>query len=140
IMKAESDWHSGRSKPQVVEAMREELGKRPGVDFNFSQPITDRVEESISGIRGQVVVKIYGEDLGLMHDKLEQVKRILDNVRGSRDVDVYRAGSALHGVADIDRDATSPLGVAVREIEDGIESAYGGKVATEMGEGEREAS
>ena len=49
------------------------LEKRPGVDYNFSQPIKDRVEESISGIRGQIVVKIYGDDLALMHDKLEQV-------------------------------------------------------------------
>ena len=45
---------------------------RPGVDYNFSQPIKDRVEESISGIRGQIVVKIYGSDLGLMHQQLDR--------------------------------------------------------------------
>src|SRR6185503_17054246 len=52
IMRPESEWKTGRTKEQVVDAMREELTRRPGVDFNFSQPITDRVEESISGIRG----------------------------------------------------------------------------------------
>jgi len=137
MMKPEKDWHTGRTKAQVVDLMREELGKRPGVLYNFSQPIKDRVEESISGIRGQVVVKIYGEDLALMQEKLEAVKRILVGIRGSRDVEVYRAGKAQHIVADIDRDATSRVGLAVRDVEDAIESAYGGKLATSMWEGER---
>src|SRR5438105_8086187 len=100
IMKPESEWHTGRKKEQIVESMRAELEKRPGIEYNFSQPIKDRVEESISGIRGQVVVKIYGEDLQLMHEKLEQVRRIIEGIRGSRDVEVYRAGEALPVVAD----------------------------------------
>jgi len=111
--------------------------QRPGVDFNFSQPIKDRVEESISGIRGQVVVKIYGDDLSLMHQKLDEVKSIIMATRGSRDVDIYRAGSAQHIVADVDREAASRYGVSVRDVEDAIESAYGGKLATSMWEGER---
>ena len=67
--------------------MRAKLEQRPGVDYNFSQPIKDRVEESISGIRGQVVVKIYGEDLNLMHEKLAEIDRILRSTRPARDVD-----------------------------------------------------
>src|SRR5438105_14776772 len=111
IMKPPAEWTAGRSKEQVVDAMRAELSKRPGVVYSFSQPIKDRVEESISGIRGQIVVKVYGQDLGLMQQKLEEVKRILVAVRGARDVEIYRAGSALHVVADIDRDATSRVGI-----------------------------
>src|SRR5204863_9092373 len=113
MMKPSSEWTTGRSKTQIVDAMRDELNKRPGVQYNFSQPIKDRVEESISGIRGQIVVKVYGEDLDLMHDKLEQVRHILDGTRGARDVEIYRAGTAQHVVADIDRDTTSRLGVSV---------------------------
>jgi cobalt-zinc-cadmium resistance protein CzcA len=137
IMKPESEWTAGRSKAQIIDAMRGKLERRPGVDYNFSQPISDRVEESISGIRGQIVVKIYGQDLGVMQQELERVKRILNDIRGARDVDVYRAGSALHVVADIDRDATSRYGVPVRDIQDAIESSFGGKLATEIWEGER---
>jgi cobalt-zinc-cadmium resistance protein CzcA len=145
IMKPEADWPATtngkkraqkRTKDEIVEEMRLAL-ERPGVDFNFSQPIKDRVEESISGIRGQVVVKIYGDDLGLMHQKLEDVKVIITATRGARDVDIYRAGSAQHIVADVDRDAASRYGVSVRDVEDAIESAYGGKLATSMWEGER---
>jgi cobalt-zinc-cadmium resistance protein CzcA len=146
IMKPEAEWPevatSGgkprrRSKEQIVEAMREELGRHPGVEYNFSQPIKDRVEESISGIRGQIVVKIYGEDLTLMHEKLDEVRRIMQSTRGSRDVEIYRAGTAQHVVADVDREAISRYGMQVRDVEDVLESAYGGKVATEMWEGER---
>jgi cobalt-zinc-cadmium resistance protein CzcA len=137
IMKPQKDWHSGRSKEQVVDAMREELTKRPGVTFNFSQPIKDRVEESISGIRGQIVVKIYGDDLTLMQAKLEEVKRIITTTQGARDVEVYRAGRAQHIVSDIDRDAIARLGLQVRVVEDVLESAFGGKLATFLWEAER---
>jgi cobalt-zinc-cadmium resistance protein CzcA len=137
IMKPESEWRTGRKKEQVVDEMRKELEKRPGVVYNFSQPIKDRVEESISGIRGQIVVKIYGEDLNLMHDKLEEVKRIMNSTHGARDVEIYRAGSAQHVVADIDREAASRYGAAVRDIEDTLETAYGGRLVTNVWEGER---
>ncbi|HEX7479642.1 MAG TPA: CusA/CzcA family heavy metal efflux RND transporter [Polyangiales bacterium] len=137
ILKSPDSWHTGRSKEQLVTAMRAELEKRPGVEYNFSQPIKDRVEESISGIRGQIVVKIYGVDLNLMHKKLEEVDRILTGVRGARDVEVYRAGAAQHVVADIDRDLTARLAIPIRDVEDVIESAYGGKLATSIWEGER---
>jgi len=137
MMRPESEWHTGRTKAQVVDAMRVELEKRPGVEYNFSQPIKDRVEEAISGIRGQIVVKIYGEDLNLMHDKLEEVRRILTSTRGARDVEIYRAGTAQHIVADVDRQAISRYGLQVQDVEDVIESGFGGKLATDMWEGER---
>src|SRR4051812_35279007 len=137
IMRPEKEWHGGRNKEQIVDAMRAELQKRPGVVYNFSQPIKDRVEESISGIRGQIVVKIYGEDLHLMHEKLDEVKKVLVDTRGARDVEIYRAGTAEHVVADIDRDATSRLGIPVRDVEQTLESSFGGTLATSMWEGER---
>jgi cobalt-zinc-cadmium resistance protein CzcA len=136
IMKPESEWKTGRTKAQIVDAMRERL-ERPGVEYNFSQPIKDRVEESISGIRGQIVVKIYGQDLNLMQAKLEEVKRIFAATEGARDVSVYRAGTAQHIVADVDRDATARVGVTVQDVESTLETSYGGKLATSMWEGER---
>jgi len=137
MLKPPGEWRTGRSKEQLVEAMRVKLEQRPGISYNFSQPIKDRVEESISGIRGQIVVKIYGEDLNLMHDKLDQVDTILTNIRGSRDVEVYRAGKSLHVVADISRDSTARLGIPVKDVEATLESAYGGTLATSLWEGER---
>jgi cobalt-zinc-cadmium resistance protein CzcA len=137
LMRPEAEWRTGRTKEQIVDAMRTELGQRPGIAFNFSQPIKDRVEESISGIRGQIVVKIYGDDLNLMHEKLEQVRQILSGTHGARDVEIYRAGKAQHIVADIDRDATARMGLPMKDVEDTVESAYGGTLATSLWEGER---
>jgi len=137
VMKPQKEWGTGHSKEQIIEAMRTMLSVRPGVEFNFSQPIKDRVEESISGIRGQVVVKVYGDDLTLMQKKLLEVKTILTATRGARDVDVYRAGSAQHIVADIDREATSRYGLSVRDVEETLEGGFGGKLATFLWEGER---
>jgi cobalt-zinc-cadmium resistance protein CzcA len=137
MMKPEEQWTTGRTKAQIVDAMRARLTQRPGIEYNFSQPIKDRVEESISGIRGQIVVKIYGHDLGLMQDKLNQMKQVLEHVRGARDIEVYRAGTANHVVADVDRGKTSRLGASVRDVLDALEMAFGGKTATEIWEGER---
>ena len=106
IMKPESEWHTGRKKEQIVDAMRAELEKRPGVDYNFSQPIKDRVEESISGIRGQIVVKIYGEDLHLMHEKLEQVKQHPRTQRAAR--------ATSRSIAPARRSTWSPTSIARR--------------------------
>ncbi|MDB4980570.1 MAG: heavy metal resistance protein CzcA [Myxococcales bacterium] len=137
IMKPDHEWTRGLKKEEIVDQMRKELEKRPGVVYNFSQPIKDRVEESISGIRGQIVVKIYGEDLNYMHEKLEEVDRIITSIHGARDVEIYRAGTSQHIVADVDREATSRYGIPVRDVEDAIETAYGGRVATSVWEGER---
>jgi cobalt-zinc-cadmium resistance protein CzcA len=137
ILKPEREWPGGRSRREVVEAMRVELEKRLGVEYNFSQPIQDRVEESSSGIRGQVVVKIYGDDLDLLQARLDEVRRVLVATRGARDVEVYRAGPAQHIVADIDREATARAGVPARDVEDAIEGTYGGHVATQLWEGGR---
>ncbi len=137
LLRPESEWPKGVSKEKLVESMRAELAQRPGVVYNFSQPIKDRVEESISGIRGQIVVKVYGDDLHLMHEKLEQVRQILSTTRGARDIEIYRAGTAQHIVADIDRETTARYGLSVRDVQDVVESGFGGKVATSLWEGER---
>jgi cobalt-zinc-cadmium resistance protein CzcA len=137
MIKPESEWHTGRTKAQLVDAMRARLEERIGIKYNFSQPIKDRVEESISGIRGQVVVKVYGDDLDLMQHKLEDVARILEGVRGARDIEVYRAGRAQHIVADVDRERSARYGVSVQDVENEVEGALGGKVVTSLWEGER---
>jgi heavy metal efflux system protein len=117
--------------------MRAHLQQRPGVDYHFSQPIENRVKESASGVRGQIVVKVYGDDLDLMHGKLSEVAGVLRKIPGARDVEIYRAGKAQHIVADIDREATARIGVPVGEVEETLESAFGGHLATALWEGER---
>ena len=111
--------------------------ERPGVDYNFSQPIKDRVEESISGIRGQVVVKIYGDDLGLMHQKLDEVKTIIV-ARAARATSTS-TGRAARSTSSRTSIARRPRATACRCATSRTRSRarYGGKLATTMWEGER---
>lgn len=137
ILKPSEDWPKGLTHERLVEQMRDVLERRPGILYNFSQPIKDRVEEAISGVRGQIVVKMYGEDLDLMQTQMLAIRDLIQGIQGARDVEIYRAGSAAHVVADIDREKTARHGLAISDVEEVIESAFGGKLATEVWEGER---
>jgi cobalt-zinc-cadmium resistance protein CzcA len=137
MLKPPSAWPQGTTMATLTEAMRERLSARPGIAYNFSQPIKDRIEEAISGVRGQVVVKMFGEDLSLMHSLMGDVRKIIAQTPGAQDVEIYRAGQAQHVVADIDRAAVARLGVSIDDVQDVIESAFGGRLVTEMFEKER---
>jgi len=133
----EEEWTTGRTKPQLVEAMRRQVAQIPGVMFNFSQPIADNVEEAISGIRGQIVVKIYGEDQLVLQEKANQVLVALKTVREVEDPAVYRTGKIPHLIIELDRPRIARYGLTIADVERVIETAIGGRVATELWEGEK---
>jgi cobalt-zinc-cadmium resistance protein CzcA len=133
----EEEWRTGRTKEQLVDAMREKVAAIPGVLFNFSQPIADNVQEAISGIRGQIVVKIYGEDSRILQERASQVLDILKTVRGVEDPAVYRTGKIPQLVIELDRPRIARYGLTIADVERVIETAIGGRVATELWEGEK---
>src|SRR2546422_4083833 len=133
----QEEWKTGRSKEQLVAAMRQTVAHIPGVLFNFSQPIADNVEEAISGIRGQIVVKIYGEDQYVLQEKANQVLAALKTVREVEDPAVYRTGKIPHLVIELDRPRIARYGLTIIDVERVIETAIGGRVATESWEGEK---
>ncbi|TLY23525.1 MAG: CusA/CzcA family heavy metal efflux RND transporter [Nitrospirae bacterium] len=134
---AEEGWTTGRTKVQLVEAMRGVVSNIPGVLFNFSQPIRDNVEEAISGIRGQVVIKVFGEDNEVLQAKAAEVLVALKTVRGVRDPAIYRTGMVPNLLIELDRPQIARHGLTVADIERVIETAIGGRVATEYWEGEK---
>ncbi len=136
-LRPEETWTSGRSRPQLVEAMRAQLRRVPGVEYIFSQPIVDNVLESISGIKGKVAIKIYGENLDVMQRLAEQTRDAIAPVRGVRDLGLYQTGVVPQLRIDIDREAIGLYGLHVADVDDVIEAAIGGDVATEIWEGER---
>ncbi|HEV8244121.1 MAG TPA: CusA/CzcA family heavy metal efflux RND transporter [Nitrospirales bacterium] len=133
----QEDWQTGRTKEQLVEAMRRQVTQIPGVMFNFSQPIADNIEEAISGIRGQIVVKIYGEDQGVLQEKADQVLAVLKTVSEVEDPAVYRTGKIPHLVVEVDRSQIARYGLTIADVERTIETAIGGRIATESWEGEK---
>ena len=117
--------------------MDSKLRAIPGIDPAFSQPIRDNVLESISQIKGQIVVKVSGEDLGELRRVAEAIQREIKQVQGVQRGEIDRLGDLPQLVIDIDRDRAARLGLNVQDIQDVVEAALGGKAATQLWEGER---
>ena len=136
-LKPKADWRAGWDKERLVQAMRARLLEIPGVRFNFSSPIKDNVEESVSGVRGKVVLKIFGEDLSKMRATLEEAKAALKDIPGITDLDLYRDASTPQLRVKLDRAELAHAGVPVRDAARSIETALSGRVVTQFYEGER---
>jgi len=130
-------WRDGWDKDRLIDAMRASLSELPGVSFNFSQPIKDNVEEAVSGVRGQVVLKIFGTDLDVMKATLEKCVASLQHVQGIVDLGVYRESTIPQLQVILDRAALARAGITVDAAQDVVETALSGHVATELWENER---
>ncbi|MBD2715066.1 efflux RND transporter permease subunit [Microvirga sp. STR05] len=121
----------------LIAGMKVKLSHFPGVDFNFSQPITDNVEEAASGVKGSIAVKIYGQDLKLMEEKGRQVYGVLKNIEGIDDLGVLRNIGQPELHVELDERRMASYGVSKSDANAVLEMAVGGKQATQMYEGER---
>ncbi|HEV7554422.1 MAG TPA: efflux RND transporter permease subunit, partial [Kofleriaceae bacterium] len=129
-LKPVGEWRPGLTKDALVEEMRKSVTEIPGVEYNFSQPIKDNVEEAVSGVRGKVVLKIFGTDLEAMRTTLEQAKQVLQGVKGIVDLDLYRDSMVPQLRIALDRGALARAGLPVEDAQDLVETALAGKVAT----------
>ena len=136
-VKPQEEWRKGLTRDQLIEEMDRKLRAIPGIDPAFSQPIRDNVLESISQIKGQIVVKVSGEDLGELRRVAEAIQREIKQVQGVQRGEIDRLGDLPQLVIDIDRDRAARLGLNVQDIQDVVEAALGGKAATQLWEGER---
>jgi cobalt-zinc-cadmium resistance protein CzcA len=136
-LKPRDQWREDLHKDQLVDAMRLSLEEIPGVRFNFSQPIKDNVEEAVSGVRGKVVLKIYGPDLEKMRETLEEVKSTLVNVPGIIDLAIYRESQVPQLRVNLDRSALARSGLNVDTVQNTVGIAMAGRVVTELWQGER---
>lgn len=136
-LKPQDEWTSGRSKAGLIDAMRASLATIPGVRFNFSQPIKDSVEEAVAGVRGKVVLKIYGTDLDAMRQTLLRAKEAIQAVRGVTELDLYRDALSPQLRIQLDRAALARANVPIQDAEQTIETALAGRIATEYWEDER---
>lgn len=133
----EREWRTARSKEALLARLDERLERFPGISWNFSQPIKDNVEESISGIKGQVAIKMFGDDLGELDEAATRAARAIAEVPGAADVGVIQAGQLPQVQIAVDRRRIARYGIAVADVDQAIETALGGKTATQLWEGER---
>ncbi|MHC1744265.1 MAG: efflux RND transporter permease subunit [Syntrophobacteraceae bacterium] len=139
-LKPRSEWQTTKDKETLVSMMRERLEKIPGMSFSFSQPIALRVDELVSGVKSQVAVKIFGEDMAVLKTKGEEISRILETIRGAEDVMVEKVTGLGYLEVDINRDAIARYGIHIADIQDTLEVAVGGKKVSELFEGEKRFS
>ena len=124
-------------KERLIAAMDRELEKIPGVIWNFSQPISDNVEEAVSGVKGQLAVKIYGDELRTLETKADQIVEIMRNIRGIEDLGVFRVVGQPNLNLTVDRDQAARYGINVSDVQDAIQTAVGGNALTQVLIGEQ---
>ncbi len=125
------------SQEEIQDEIRKRLSTMPGVNLIMAQPISDRVDEMVTGVRADVAVKLFGDDMDELISKAAEIARVAGTIRGTRDIKVDRAGGQQYLTIDIDRQAIARQGLNAAEIHNTIETAIGGKAATQIYEGER---
>lgn len=133
----EKEWESGLSKGQLIEKMQSALALYPGTDFNFSQPITDNVEEAASGVKGSIAVKVFGKDLYEAEKLAVQIDKVLGTVQGIEDLGVIRNIGQPELRIELNEKQLARYGVSKENVQSIIEMAIGGKSASLLYEDER---
>lgn len=130
-------WTTAQTQSQLTDAIRRKLAEIPGISVLMSQPIQERVDELISGIRTECAIKLFGPDLDVLHDKAEEIARTMQDIEGVKDIKVEQIAGQPYLTIDIDRQKIARYGINVADVQEIIVTAIGGKPATYVYEGER---
>ena len=126
-----------QNKEELIAAMDRELEKIPGVFWGFSQPISDNLEEAVSGVKGALAVKIYGDDLRTLEAKADEIVAVMKNIRGVEDLGVFRVIGQPNLDFTVDRDQAARYGINVSDVQDAIQTAVGGNALSQVLIGEQ---
>ncbi len=137
MLKPKSAWKTATTKEELIEKMAQALEQLPGQQFQFTQPIADRVDELVAGVKSDVAIKLFGDDLKLLKGKAEQIAEAIQLVRGAADVFVEQTAGQTYLNIYVERDAIARYGLNVSDVQQVIEIAIGGKVASEIFEGNK---
>jgi cobalt-zinc-cadmium resistance protein CzcA len=123
-------------KEELIAAMDRELEKHPGAFWNFSQPIEDNVDETMTGTKGGLCAKLYGPDLDVLEKKGEQIKDVMANIDGVHDLGIQRDTGQPNIDLTVDRQAAARYGINVADVQDAIQTAVGGNPVSQVLQGE----
>jgi cobalt-zinc-cadmium resistance protein CzcA len=137
ILKDQDEWTSAGNRQELAEKMQERLSRIPGVSFGFQQPIQMRFNELMTGVKQDVAVKLYGEDLQLLSDYAARIGRIVSTVPGAKDLYVEQVSGLPQIVVKFDRDALARFGLSIEEANRYLQAAFAGASAGLVYEGER---
>jgi cobalt-zinc-cadmium resistance protein CzcA len=125
-----------RDKEQLVAAIDKELEKFPGVIWNYSQPISDNMEEAVSGVKGELAVKLYGDNLRTLEQTAEKIQAQMASVRGVGDLGIFRIVGQPNLNLQVDRKAAARWGINVADVQDAVQTAVGANAVTQVQQGE----
>ncbi len=138
-LKPKDKWRSvfHQDKEDLIAAMNRELEKIPGALWNYSQPIADNMEEAVSGVKGQLAIKIYGDDLKTLEGKGQEIVNVMRTVRGVADLGLFRVIGQPNLQFQVDRKKAARYGLNVADVQDAVETAVGGKAVGQVLQGEQ---
>ena len=137
VLKPRKEWKTTKNKEELVEKIRESLNKIPGIGLNMSQPIALRVDELISGVKSQIAIKLFGDDMDTLKNKADEIAKLVSKVEGVEDLRVEQVSGQSYVEININRRQIARYGINVADVQEIIETAIGGKVATQVFEGEK---
>ncbi|MFZ1006349.1 MAG: CusA/CzcA family heavy metal efflux RND transporter [Candidatus Sulfotelmatobacter sp.] len=137
-LKPKEEWRPifHEDKDQLIAAMQRELDKIPGAVWGFSQPIEDNMEEAVSGVKGELATKIYGDDLKTLETKADEIVAIMRQISGIEDLGVFRVLGQPSLNVTVNRDAAARYQINVADVQDAIQTAVGGNALTQVLQGE----
>ena len=138
-LKPKEEWRPQfhQDKDELIAAMQHELDKTPGVLWNFSQPIADNMEEAVSGVKGQLATKVYGDDLKVLEDKANQIVNVMSKVKGIEDLGVFQVLGQPNINVEVDRERAARYQINVADVQDAVQTAIGGTALTQVLQGEQ---
>lgn len=137
MLKPRDKWRAGMTKEKLVKELTEKVNQVPGQGYNFSQPIQMRFSELVSGVKADVGIKVFGEDLKELKTRADQIAAVVRALPGAQDVEVEQVDEVPVLQIDIDRDAISRVGVSIDDIQEMIKVALGGEPVGQIIEGDK---
>jgi cobalt-zinc-cadmium resistance protein CzcA len=138
-LKPRKEWRREvKNKDALIEEIEKDIHKIPGVTFNFSQVIQDNVQEAMSGVKGENSIKLFGTDLKVLEEKAVAIEGVMKQVRGVKDLGIFRLVGQPNLLIQVDREACARYGLLVSDVNTMIQAAIGGQAVTRVFEGEKQ--
>ncbi|MFL1894784.1 CusA/CzcA family heavy metal efflux RND transporter [Aquimarina sp. 2-A2] len=137
LEKDKSKWTSAESKEELIEKIQEKISVVPGVNFVFTQPVELRFNELLTGVREDVAIKLYGEDLDVLADKVQEIAAVIRSVPGAADLNVEATSGLPQMTVEYNRAKMAQYGVTVDKLNDYVSAAFAGEAAGVIFEGEK---
>jgi cobalt-zinc-cadmium resistance protein CzcA len=139
-LKPQSEWTTAHTRGELIKILTQDLSQYPGVAINVSQPIANRVDELLSGVKAQLAVKLFGDDLKILAEKGQEIEKVITSVQGAADVQTEQISGEAQLVVKADRDQIARYGLNVSDVMEVVSLAVGGEAVTDVLDGQKRFS